>query len=194
MYGFQLRAGSSGSGGPSEPYPVTELLTLLAAFTFAQPSAQGLQRCLRAWSAFVAQATLEKGEGSAGDVEKSAALARDNAGGLQSVCQALLEKTLFITNGEALEDLDDDAGSDDNNNGTDWVAAEDGDEGGGGHHHGGGIGGLSELEEFIGEVRAVLLSSSRVPGVGSALSESVLGAFATVLDHLDKTSTSSDGG
>lgn len=43
-------------------------------------------------------------------------------------------------------------------------------------------------------MRAVLLASSRVPGVGSALSESVLGAFATVLEHLDKTSSSSGGG
>lgn len=66
-YDFQLRPGGSGAGGPREPYPVGELLTLLAAFTFAQPSAQGLQRCLRAWSAFVAQTTLEEGEGSAGE-------------------------------------------------------------------------------------------------------------------------------
>ena len=48
-------------------YPIGELLSLLAAFTFAQRTAQGLQRCLRAWSAFVVQATVEEGEGSAGE-------------------------------------------------------------------------------------------------------------------------------
>lgn len=46
---------------------MAELLTLLAAFTFAQPSTQGLQRCLRAWSAFVAQATIGEGEGTVGE-------------------------------------------------------------------------------------------------------------------------------
>lgn len=50
-----------------KPYPIAELLSLLAAFTFAQRTTQGLQRCLRAWAAFVAQATIGEGEGSAGE-------------------------------------------------------------------------------------------------------------------------------
>lgn len=59
---------SAGAGGEAtrEPYPIAELLGLLASFTFAQSSTQGLQRCLRSWTAFVAQATVEEGEGSAG--------------------------------------------------------------------------------------------------------------------------------
>ncbi|CAM9999012.1 unnamed protein product, partial [Ascophyllum nodosum] len=106
---------SSGGGGVDDArkpheYPIGELLSLLAAFTFAQRTAQGLQRCLRAWSAFVVQATVEEGEGSAADRARSATLARDNAAGLQSVCQALLEKSLFITNRTELEELDDDRG------------------------------------------------------------------------------------
>ena len=44
------------------------------------------------------------------DRARSATLARDNAAGLQSVCQALLEKSLFITNRTELEELDDDRG------------------------------------------------------------------------------------
>ncbi|CAN0149336.1 unnamed protein product, partial [Pylaiella littoralis] len=208
-----MGTGTSGAGGTAEsnnngrgPYPISELLSLLAAFTFAQPGTRGLQRCLRAWSAFVAQATVGEGEGTAADVERSAALARDSAGGLQSVCQALLEKCLFITNGDALEELDDDdgngggggegetgGGGGGGSNSQDWAEAEDAEGGYGvGHRAGGGAtGGLSELEEFIAEVRAVLLASSRVPGVGAALSESVLGAFASVLDHLDKASSDS---
>lgn len=68
-----IRKGTSGAGGTAEsnnngrgPYPISELLSLLAAFTFAQPGTRGLQRCLRAWSAFVAQATVGEGEGTAG--------------------------------------------------------------------------------------------------------------------------------
>lgn len=62
--------------------------------------------------------------------------------------QALLEKSLFITNGEALEELDDDDGRGDNGGdggargSHDWAAAEDAE----GGHHGGAPGGLSELE------------------------------------------------
>lgn len=57
----------AGATGVREPYPIAELLSLLAAFTFAQRSTQGLQRCLRAWAAFVAQATVGEGEGTAGE-------------------------------------------------------------------------------------------------------------------------------
>ena len=42
----------------------------------------------------------------------------------------------------------------------------------------------------MGEVRAVLLASARVPGVGAPLSESVLGAFSTVLERLERASQS----
>lgn len=58
---------AAGALGSREPYPIAELLSLLAAFTFAQRSTQGLQRCLRAWAAFVAQATVGEGEGAAGE-------------------------------------------------------------------------------------------------------------------------------
>ncbi|CAM9956960.1 unnamed protein product, partial [Laminaria digitata] len=43
--------------------------------------------------------------------------------------------------------------------------------------------------EFIAEVRGVLLSSSRVPAVGAALSETILGAFGTVLERLDQANS-----
>lgn len=59
---------TAGAPGDREPYPIAELLSLLAAFTFAQHSTQGLQRCLRAWAAFVAQATVGEGEGTAGEM------------------------------------------------------------------------------------------------------------------------------
>lgn len=56
----------AGSTSRREPYPIAELLSLLAVFTFAHPTMQCLRRCLRAWSAFVAVATLGEGEGSPG--------------------------------------------------------------------------------------------------------------------------------
>lgn len=82
-----------------------------------------------------------------------------------TIPQALLEKSLFITNGDALEELDDDdgrgaggcgggggggGGADGNSNQNhDWAAAEDAE--GGGHHGGdGAVGGLSELEVRFG--------------------------------------------
>lgn len=83
------------------PYPIAELLSLLATFTFSQPRTEGLQRCLVAWSAFVAQATIEEGEGSAADVERSAALARENAGGLQSVCRVSVRRA----DGKVLDEI-----------------------------------------------------------------------------------------
>lgn len=62
-----VSTGGVGAAGGREPYPIAELLSLLAAFTFAQRSTQGLQRCLQAWAAFVAQATVGEGEGTAGE-------------------------------------------------------------------------------------------------------------------------------
>lgn len=47
-------------------------------------------------------------------------------------------------------------------------------------------------QEFIADVRGVLLSSSRVPGVGAALSENILGAFGTVLERLDQANAATN--
>lgn len=49
---------------------------------------------------------------------------------------------------------------------------------------------MNAIQEFIAEIRHVLLSSSRIPGVGAALSENVLGAFSTVLERLDQANAS----
>lgn len=85
------------------------------------------------------------------DCARSAALARDNSGGLQSVCQALLEKSLFITNQSGLEELDDDGctGDESRGSGTKEEDREKDDEGHGRGHEAlvkGEGSGFSELE------------------------------------------------
>jgi len=82
-------AGDDG-GDTRKPYPIAELLSLLAAFTFAQRTTQGLQRCLRAWAAFVAQATIGEGEGSAGEASPGSC-------GDQSFMSSLFTITLEIS-------------------------------------------------------------------------------------------------
>ncbi|CAM9131281.1 unnamed protein product, partial [Discosporangium mesarthrocarpum] len=61
--GRVLRTG--GDGVTNRPrFPVGQLLTLLATFTFGQATTKGLHRCVLAWSAFAQQATIGEGEGS----------------------------------------------------------------------------------------------------------------------------------
>lgn len=85
------------------------------------------------------------------DCARSAALARDNSGGLQSVCQALLEKSLFITNQSGLDELDDDGSvGDENRESRTREEDRENEEEGHGRGHEAAVGGegsgVSELE------------------------------------------------
>jgi hypothetical protein len=58
----QTSSNSNGSSS-STKFPVGELLSLLAAFTFQQPDTESLQQCLQPWTAFAAMVTdSEAGE------------------------------------------------------------------------------------------------------------------------------------
>jgi hypothetical protein len=59
----QQQQQGSQSGG-AEAFPVGELLSLLAAFTFQQRDTEGLRRCLVPWGAFAAMVTEEEDGGS----------------------------------------------------------------------------------------------------------------------------------
>jgi hypothetical protein len=54
---------SNSNGSSTSKFPVGELLSLLAVFTFQQPDTESLQQCLQPWTAFAAMVTdSEAGE------------------------------------------------------------------------------------------------------------------------------------
>ncbi len=171
-------------------FPFAAFGQLLGKFTFEQlPNARLLQRAFVPWSTLLEHLT---------ESEAGLAALQESQGLFSAVAAALLQKLLFVTNGAALAELDEDesgnGGRDTTNTALQLMLEDDqignpqaGGGGGGGYvgEHGVLGGEMSEQQEVIGEGVALLQSFVRLPSCSNELAGQVLQGLDAALRRLE---------